>query len=100
MSTLLQAKSRQKLTSVTSTLNVEYSGVGPNVLVISNELTGGVGGKSGLSSSGKSEEESNISLLSLVGGGVEGKLSELDGLQIVLKTGREVSPMIESDIAG
>lgn len=89
----LQAKNQEKLTSVTSTLNVEDSGVGPNVFVISNKLTGRVGGKSGLSSSGKSEEEGNISLLSLVSGGVEGKLSELDGLQVVLKDRINVSTM-------
>lgn len=69
---------------VASTLDVEDSFVGPNVLVVSNELSQRVSREGSLSSSGETEEESNIPVDSLVGGGVKRKLSEFDGLEVVL----------------
>jgi hypothetical protein len=64
---------------VTSSLDVEDTGVGPAVLVVSDQGTVGVGREGGLSGSRQSEEESNISVLSLVGRGVEGQDVVLDG---------------------
>jgi hypothetical protein len=59
--------------------------VRPDVLVVSNEHSSGVGREGGLSSSRESEEEGDVSLDTLVGGGVEGQVSELDGLEEVLR---------------
>jgi len=54
------------------------------VLVVTNQLTVGVGRESGLSGPGETEEESDITLLGTnIGRGVEGELTELDGLQVV-----------------
>lgn len=64
---------------VAATFDVEDTAVRPAVLVITDEATVGVGGESGLASAGKTEEESNIAILALVGGGVEGEDVVLDG---------------------
>jgi hypothetical protein len=51
------------------------------VLIITNQLTVRVGREGGLSSSGETEEESDITLLNTdIGRGVERELTELDGL--------------------
>lgn len=63
---------------VAASLNVEHTGIGPAVLVITDELSVLVGREGGLSSSGKSEENGDISILTLIGGGVKGKNVVLD----------------------
>ena len=54
-------------------------------LVVTDELTQRVGGEGGLSGSRESEEEGHVAIDSLVSGRVEGELSELDGLEVVLR---------------
>ena len=70
---------------VTTTLNVENTSVGPDVLVVTDKQTVGVGGKSRLSGTGETEEEGNVAVVSLglVGGRVKRKLAKLDRLQVV-----------------
>lgn len=63
---------------VAASLNVEDTGVGPAVLVITNELSVLVGGEGGLAGSGKTEENGDISILTLVGRGVKGENVVLD----------------------
>ena len=71
---------------VASTLDVEDTGIRPNVLVVANEQTVGIRRESGLAGTRETEEESNIAFLhSDVCRRVEGKLSELDWLQVVLR---------------
>ena len=71
---------------VASTFNVEDTLIGPDVLIITNKLSSWVSRESSLASTRETEEESNIALLhSDVCRRVEGKLSELDWLQVVLK---------------
>ena len=54
------------------------------MLIISDQFAVGVSRESGLSSSGETEEESDIALLGTdVGGGVERELTKLDGLEVV-----------------
>ena len=54
------------------------------MLIIANQLTVGVRREGGLSGSGETEEESDITMLGTdVGRGVEGELTELDGLKVV-----------------
>lgn len=60
-------------------------------LVVTDELTQRVGGEGGFSGSRESEEEGNVSVGSLVGGGVKGELSELDGLEVVLRRRGSIS---------
>jgi hypothetical protein len=56
------------------------------MLIVSDKQTVGIGGKSGLSGTRKTEEEGNVPLLDThVGGRVQGELAELDRLQVVLK---------------
>lgn len=69
---------------VATSLNVEHSGVGPDVLVVADELAFRVGGEGRLSGSGKTEEKGDVPVLALVGGRVERELPELDGLKVVL----------------
>jgi hypothetical protein len=74
---------------VTSSLDVEDTGVGPDVLVVTDQETVGVGREGSLSSSRKTEEKGDFTLLSvgtgvgLVGTRVQGELAELDGLKVV-----------------
>lgn len=73
---------------VASTLNVEDTSVGPDVLVVTDQETVGVSRKGGLSGSGETEEEGDVAglavgRLGLVGRGVKGELAELDGLEVV-----------------
>lgn len=56
---------------VATTLDVEDTLVSPAVLIITNEGTLRISGKSCLASTRKSEEDSDISVLALVGGRVE-----------------------------
>jgi hypothetical protein len=53
------------------------------VLVVTDESTIGVGGESGLAGTGETEEEGDVAIGTLVGGRVEGKVAELDGLEVV-----------------
>lgn len=64
---------------VATTLNVEDTLVGPAVLVVTDKGTLGVGGESGLASTGETEEDGDITALALVCGGVESKDVVLDG---------------------
>lgn len=64
---------------VATTLDVENTLVGPAVLVITNEGTLRVSGKSGLASTRKTEEDSYITVLALVGGRVESQDVVLNG---------------------
>lgn len=62
--------------------------VGPDVLVVTDQLAAGIGGQGGLASSGETEEESDILLFNAdVGRRVERKSVELDGLEVVLQKG-------------
>lgn len=63
---------------VAATLNVEDTSVGPAVLVITDEGTLRVGGKSSLSGTGEAEEDSDITILTLVSRGVKGEDVVLD----------------------
>jgi len=73
---------------VASTFDVEDTRVRPDMLIVSDEQTVGVGRKGGLSGTRKTEEESDIALLDAdVGGGVQRELAEFDGLQVMLKIG-------------
>lgn len=56
---------------VATTLNVEDAAVRPAVLVITDQGAVGVSGQGGLASAGKTEEESDIAVLALVGGRVK-----------------------------
>jgi hypothetical protein len=89
---------------VATTLNVEDTVVRPDMLVVTNQLSprvrrkGPVSGTSSiirmhmrkasgderLASAGKTEKERHIAVLALVGRRVQGKLAELDRLQVVL----------------
>ena len=54
------------------------------MLIITDQLTVGISRKSGLPGSRKTEEESDVTMLGTdVSGGVEGELTELDGLKVV-----------------
>jgi hypothetical protein len=56
------------------------------MLVITDEEAVGIGREGGLAGAGKTKEESDIILLLAdIGRRVEGKLTELDGLEIVLE---------------
>ena len=64
---------------VAATLDVEDTRVAPAVLVVTDELTLGVGRQCGLASTGQTEEDSDIAVLALVGRGVESQNVVLDG---------------------
>jgi len=53
---------------VATALNVEDTSVGPAVLVVADQGALGVGGESGLASTGETEEDGNVAVLALVGG--------------------------------
>lgn len=63
---------------VATTLDVEDTPVGPAVLIITNQSTLGVSGKSGLASTRKTKENSDITVLALVGRRVESQDIVLD----------------------
>lgn len=69
---------------IATSFNVEDSSVGPNVLVVADELPVGIGGEGGFACAGESEEERDITVDTFVGGGMKGELSKLDRLQVVL----------------
>lgn len=58
---------------VATTLDVEDTVVGPAVLVVTDERSVGVGGEGGLAGTRETEEEGDVAVLALVGGGVEGE---------------------------
>ena len=68
---------------VATALDVEDTSVTPAVLVVTDEGTLGVGGESGLASTGETEEDGHIAVLTLVGGRVKGKDVVLDGHLVV-----------------
>ena len=53
------------------------------MLVVTDQGTLGVGREGGLASAGETEEDGNVSVLALVGGGVEGEDVVLDGHLVV-----------------
>lgn len=73
---------------VAATLDVEDTGVGPAVLVVTNQLALGVSGQGGLASTGQTEEDGNIAILTLVGRGVESQDVVLDG-HLVVENGED-----------
>jgi len=68
---------------VAAALNVEDTLVAPAVLVVTDQGTLGVGRESCLAGAGETEEDSNVSVLALVGGGVKGEDVVLDGHLVV-----------------
>lgn len=64
---------------VAAALDVEDTGVGPDVLVVTDEGAVGVGREGGLAGAGETEEEGDVAVLALVGRGVEGQDVVLDG---------------------
>lgn len=73
---------------VAATLNVEDTSVGPAVLIVTNQLALGVSGQGGLASTGQTEEDGNIAILTLVGRGVESQDVVLDG-HLVVENGED-----------
>ena len=72
---------------VASTLDVEDTGVGPDVLVVTDEEACRVRTQSRLAGARETKEERNIAvLLSDIRGRVQGQLPELDRLEIVLQS--------------
>lgn len=55
------------------------------MLVVANERTVRVGGEGRLAGTGQAEEERDVAVGSFVGGRMERELTELDGLQVVLR---------------
>lgn len=71
---------------VTSTLNVEDTSIRPDMFVVTDEKTARVSGECGLAGTGKSEKESNITVLNAyIGRRVERELTELDWLKVMLE---------------
>lgn len=64
---------------VASSLNVEDALVAPAVLVVTDKSTLGIGREGGLASTGETEEDSHVALLTLIGRGVEGEDVVLHG---------------------
>lgn len=64
---------------VAPTLDVENTCIRPAVLIVTDQISVGVGRKGSLSSPGKSEEDSDISVLALIGRRVKGENVVLDG---------------------
>lgn len=73
---------------VAATLNVEDTGVGPAVLIVTNQLALGVSGQGGLASTGQTEEDGNIAILTLVGRGVKSEDVVLDR-HLVVENGED-----------
>lgn len=63
---------------VAASLDVEDTGVGPAVLVVTDQGTFRVSGEGSLAGTGKSEEDGDVTVLTLVGGGVESEDVVLD----------------------
>lgn len=63
---------------VAASLDVENARVGPAVLVVTDQGTLRVGREGGLAGAGKTEEDGDVAVLTLVGGGVEGEDVVLD----------------------
>ena len=56
------------------------------MFVVTDEKTVRVSGERGLAGTGKTEKESNVTLLNAnIGRGVERELTEFDGLKVMLK---------------
>ena len=71
---------------VAAALNVEDTSVRPDVFVVTNKQAAWVRREGGLAGTGETEEESDIAVLFTdVCGRVERKLTELDGLKVVLE---------------
>jgi hypothetical protein len=71
---------------ITSALNVEDTSVRPHMLVVTDEKTVKISGECGLAGTGKTEKESNVTLLNAdIGGGVERELTEFDELEVMLE---------------
>ena len=70
---------------VAAALDVEDAVVGPDVLVVADELPARVGRERGLARAGEAEEEGDIAVLADVGRRMERELAELDGLEVVLE---------------
>lgn len=68
---------------VAAALNVEDATVAPAVLVVTDQGTLGVGRESGLASTGETEENGDIAVVTLVGGRVKGEDVVLDGHLVV-----------------
>jgi hypothetical protein len=70
---------------VTASFNVENTGVRPNMFIITDKETVGIGGERCLSSPRKTEEKGDIAFLfAYIGRGVERKLAKFDWLEIML----------------
>lgn len=70
---------------VAATFNVEYTGVGPDVFVVTNKLSLRVSRKGGFACAGKTKEKGDVFLCNAdVAGRVERELAELHWLKIVL----------------
>jgi hypothetical protein len=69
---------------VASSLDVEDSRVGPDMLVVSNEVARWIGREGRLARAGESEEERDVAVWSFVRRGVKRKVTKLDGLEVVL----------------
>ena len=70
---------------ITSTFDVENTGIRPDVFVITDEKTVGISRQCCLSSARETEEEGDITLSHAnVGGRVKRELAEFDGLEVVL----------------
>lgn len=67
---------------VAATLDVEDTSVGPAVLVITDQESVGVSGEGSLTGTGETEEEGHVTVLALVGGGVQGEHIVLDGHEV------------------
>jgi len=63
--------------SVTTTLNVEHIIICPDVLIVSNEGTLGIRGQSGLTSAGKTKQDSSVAITADVGGAMHAKVVDL-----------------------
>ena len=63
---------------VAAALDVEDTGVGPAVLVVTDQGTVGVRGQGGLARAGQTEEDGDVAVLALVGGRVQGQDVVLD----------------------
>jgi hypothetical protein len=71
---------------ITSALDVEDTSVRPHMFVVTDEKTVRISGECGLAGTGKTEKESNVAFLNTdIGGGVERKLTEFDGLEVMLE---------------
>jgi len=64
---------------IAAALDVEDAAVAPAVLVVADQSAVGVGRQSGFTSTGQTEEQSDVAVLALVGRGVQGQDVVLDG---------------------